>query len=251
MIWALALGLIAGSFINVVIYRVPRKLGIVFGRSQCPHCERSLFWYDMIPVISFFFLGGRCRFCRKPISILYPLVEIISGLIFLYFYSSLGLNMQALFYVFIAEVLLILFFTDLEHMILPDAVIIAGFIGAIILRPSLLSLNHIMAAIFFLALFFLVWFLSKGKWLGLGDAKFMALIGFIFGLWSASIVLYTAVIIGTVVGILVLVAKRGNMKTHLPFGSFLSVACGYYLLFGFGILESTKLNLISRLFNGF
>ena len=242
-------GLVIGSFVNVLIWRIPREEGIVGGRSHCPHCGKMVAWYDLIPLLSFLLLNRRCRHCHQFISWRYFLIELYSGLVFVFSYQfSSGQSLAHwLIVVFLLEIYLALSVIDLEHLILPDKLIIAGLIGVFIYgileRPNIitvdlnvLSLNHLATAGGLFAFFALLWLSSKGQWMGFGDAKLALLIGLSFGFIGGMIVLYTAIIMGFLVGIFLLITAQADLKTKLPFGAFLGVSSSLYLLFGYGII---------------
>lgn len=261
-IYLFVLGLIFGSFANVVIFRTPRGLSVVSGRSQCPACGRPIKWHDNIPFISFFLLKGRCRECWAKISWQYPLVELASGLIFLF--SFWALASQGLAYwlvsVFLLEMFLILFVTDLNHLILPNSVILSGLAGVFIyglaektrLAPiglNIFSLDSLLGALILSSLLFSIWLVSAGRGLGLGDVKLAGLVGLVFGLTGGIIVLYLGIVAGALVGVSMLLLTRANLKTKLPLGSFISLAAGFYILGGSAIIERLDfINFIFRIF---
>lgn len=256
------IGLAAGSFVNVLIYRLPRREAILWGRSCCPHCRRVIKWFDLIPIVSFFLLGGKCRHCRQSISWRYPLVELYSGIVFVLAWRAIGQLSQAglidfLFFIFLIETFLVLFWTDLLHLILPDAVMIwativvvgYGFLEKLDLGRisfQILSLGHLLSVLLFASVFGFVWFVSKGKWLGLGDVKLVGLIGLIFGFVGGSFVLYSAVIIGGLTGLLLFLARWADGKTKLPLGSFISLGATVYLFTGLRLIYALNLDRIFR-----
>jgi len=242
------IGLIVGSFANVVIYRLPRGEQFISGRSHCPVCGHAIAWYDLLPVFSFLILGGHCRYCGGKISTVYPIVEICSGLIWLFSFWLLrpaGI-IQWLFWVFILELFLILAFIDLKHFILADsimAVILAAvacyeiFGGQAAGMNSIFSLGNLISALALFFVFFLIWVFSGGKGVGLGDAKLAGLMGLVFGFWNSVVILYLAIIIGVLVGAAIILMHRGNLKTRLPFGAFASFSAIFFVLLGRGIPE--------------
>lgn len=256
---ATVLGLIVGSFVNVVAYRLPLGQSIVGGRSKCPGCGTQIAWYDLVPLVSFFVLNARCRNCRAKISWLYPLGEFLSGLIFIasfYFFYSLGWA-DLIFTAVILEIFLILFLADLKYLILPDIIMLVGLILIIIygtlekvrLVPagySILSVNNLVSAASFAALFYILWLGSKGKWIGLGDAKLAGLIGLLFGYVSGVFVLYLAVAMGGIVGLALLAATKADMKTKLPLGSFICLAATVYIFSGLNLAYKLGLEFIFR-----
>lgn len=255
------LGASIGSFANVLIYRIPQGIKFVSDRSRCPHCNKILKWRDLIPFLSFLFLRRRCRYCAKSISWSYFGVELYSGIILVASFLIFGSGDLPLtvFTFFLAEIFLILFMTDLKYLILPDQIIFTGIVGAIIygffekISPAVagwgvLSLNHFLAGIILALFFFGIWFISHGVWLGFGDVKLGLLIGLVFGPLASVVVIYMAVLAGTLIGIILLIFKRANLKTKLPLGSFITLSGSLYLFFSRAIIEKVAfLDVISRI----
>ncbi|MSU44701.1 prepilin peptidase [Candidatus Nomurabacteria bacterium] len=250
------LGLIIGSFLNVVILRLhtARSLG---GRSACMSCENKLSWYELIPLFSFLGLKGRCRTCKTKISIQYPVVELATGLIF----ACLFLKFQGLFFVDIFKffitydyyaamfsILMVIAVYDLKHKIIPDALsFIFGalaFIGLFLFYnndfywhiPSMLEFS---SGVFMALPFAFIWFISSGRWMGLGDAKLALGLGWLLGFMSAPSGLVIAFWTGAIVGIgLILLSKINKksgigMKSEIPFAPFLVL--GAFLAFIFDL----------------
>lgn len=246
-------GLVFGSFVNVLIYRIPRGENFVTDRSKCPHCHAYIEWYDLIPLLSFLVLNGKCRNCGAKISWSYFWVEFYSGLIFLVSFMVFG-NIGVgswLANVAILEIFLILFMTDVKELMLPDAVIIAGVAIALAGFKTFnsISTEHLLAALVYLLFFSAVWSLSKGKWIGFGDGKLMFLIGLVFGAVASVIVLYMAVILGTILGLALLLFRKANLKTRLPLGAFICFSASVYIFFGNVIMSSLgSISLILNIF---
>jgi len=237
------MGLAVGSFIGTLVYRLPRGEQFVKGRSYCPNCAHTLRWYDLVPVFSFLILLGRCRYCRSKISWSYPVIELCSGAIALtsfLFFSPAGLAYW-LFWFFVLELFLILAFIDLKYFVLPDsimALILAAFVGYEIVSgqsigdSSIFSFNNLVGAGLLFLIFLLVWSLSNGKGIGLGDAKLAGLLGLIFGFWKAFFILYLGIAAGAIVGLALIFSGKGGLKTKLPLGAFVSFAVILFVLFG-------------------
>ncbi len=230
------IGLILGSFLNVLIYRIPRGLSIVKPRSFCPHCNSKIRWYDNIPVISFVILLGKCRNCKKPISIRYPIVEIITSLSLLLVYKKFYFSYQLFGSIIFTLALITLAFIDLEHKILPDRITLSGFVFFLfysLSNPSKNFLDGIIGA--FLGagiLLLLYYFIRKEEGLGFGDIKMMLMIGVFLGIEGTVLSLVIASLLGSLVGILIAVIMRKGMKYALPFGVFLSIGAYISLLWG-------------------
>jgi leader peptidase (prepilin peptidase) / N-methyltransferase len=243
----------------VLIYRLPKRENFVNSRSYCPNCKRTLNWYDLIPILSFLILRGRCRNCDKKISWTYPLIELVSGLIFVFSYlnfASYG-SMYLIANIFLLEILLILFMTDLKQMILPDSAILSGIVVFLLVGVfelfsisarsfGVLTLSHLIAAVAFFIFFLAIWFLSKGTWLGLGDGKLMFLIGLIFGV-SSLLIFYLAIIMGSVLALVLMAFRKVNLKSKLPLGSFICLSAAIFIFFSNVIMN--KVEFLSQIIN--
>jgi prepilin signal peptidase PulO-like enzyme (type II secretory pathway) len=239
-------GLIVGSFLNVVICRLPEKRSVIRGRSACPQCKEPIKWFDLIPLVSFFVLKMRCRHCREKISWQYPLVEALTGLIFfgLAWFHRVNIDLANPFFyrdLVFFSVLLVIFMTDLKNMLIFDAVIFPGAVFAFAVNVFLLGnsanyvdvvFNLLSAGAVGAAFFFVQYWLSKGKWLGAGDIRLGLLIGLMLGWPNVLAAIFFAYILGTLVSVILLVLKVRNMKSPVPLGVFLTVATGIILLFG-------------------
>lgn len=224
------LGLCIGSFLNVCIYRLPRRESVVSPGSRCTTCGTTIKWHDNVPVLSYVLLGGKCRACRAPVSPRYALVEILTGVIFAShaFFFEPGVLLAAR--LTLAAILIALFFIDLEHQLLPDALtlpgIAVGIIASLFAQPggpaSLLGAG--VGATILLAIRWL-WKRATGvDGMGLGDVKMLAMIGAFLGWQQVWLVLFVSSVAGALVGVAMAAARRGSMKTKLPFGTFLALA---------------------------
>jgi len=228
-------GLIIGSFLNAVIHRLHTKESPAKGRSYCPHCKHELKWYDLIPVVSFLFLRGRCRYCSKHISWQYPLVEIATSVLFLliFYYQLPVTNYQLLLHVFflfiITAFLIILFVYDLKYLLIPEKIIYPAIGVAllyVIYQALILNTLYFIPYTFFsafgaAAFFFAIFLVSKGKWMGFGDVPLAFLIGFVLGFPGIIVALFLAFFIGAIIGVSLLVAGKKGLKSEVPFGPFL------------------------------
>jgi len=251
--FAVVFGLCVGSFANVVIDRTRREKSLG-GFSACPRCGHRLRPLDLIPVVSFFMLRGQCRYCRKPISWQYPLVELAMGGIFLLiarfsvFSSAPGFfsSQPSWFFLqfFLAACLLIIFVFDLRYYLIPDAFVIFGFFGAVFYRFffSLSFADGLWGLLAVAGFFGLLYLVSSGKWIGLGDAKLGVFLGFLLGLRLSVLMLMLAYVSGALVGIILVLAKRRKLSGTLPFGTFLTAATLAAMLWGEG-LAAWYLNL--------
>lgn len=255
-------GTFIGSFLNVVIWRLPKGKKLT-GRSECPNCKHQLNWLDLIPVVSFLISGAKCRYCSKSISWRYPLIELFTGVLFVLavLLVSPGMDLHniqpgpvswliadwvdVVKYLFILSVLFVVFVIDLEHYLILDkivfpalvVVLVLNFLVSMIIGETLLDyLPHLIDSLMGMAAgflpFFLLWWLSKGKWMGLGDAKFGLLLGAIFGFPQIWVCFFIAFLLGTVVAIPLLLTGKKELSSKLPFGTFLAVSAVITLWYG-------------------
>lgn len=248
-------GLIIGSFLNVVICRLETGEDIVKSRSHCPKCGKVLKWFELFPVLSFCFLGGKCRYCGENISWQYPMVEAVTAFLFLfifiyapsellnYAFFSLGYMLYIICYIFIVCALIIIFVYDLRHYIIPDKIIFPA-IGAVILYQILAmgkNLSFMELVPFFLSAFGAAGFFlavvlaTRGKGMGMGDVKLAFLIGLLLGWPNILFALFFAFFSGAMVGIGLIIAGRKKMQSQIPFGPFLVGGTMVILLFGLNI----------------
>lgn len=234
-------GLAFGSFLNVVITRLPDEEQFWAGRSRCPHCRAPLPWRDNLPLLSFLLLRRRCRFCGQPISWRYPLVELAGGLLALALWSRFSFSYQLLIYGPFCAGLLLLTALDLEHRWLPDVITLPGVglgLAFSLLFPHLTFWQSLAGALLGGGLFYLLgWVYEKltGKMgMGGGDVKLMALIGAFLGLHAVPVVILVSAALGSLAGLVaVLVSgswRRGGWRTTaIPYGPFLAGAAWLYL----------------------
>ena len=236
------LGLAIGSFLNVCIYRVPLDKSVVRPPSSCPHCGYQLRWIDNVPVVSYAALGGRCRGCRAPISIRYPLVEIVTMVIFAVHYLVFGPDILLVPRLLFACILIVLFAIDLEHHLLPDVItlpgIVVGLAFSAMLPPGIVpALIGAVAGAGILWLIAYAYFLISGQdGMGLGDIKMLAMIGAFLGWQAVILTLVLSSVAGALAGGIVLALKWGGLKHELPYGTFLSLAALTSSLFGARII---------------
>lgn len=224
-------GLLVGSFLNCVIYRLEKNESFLKGRSYCPKCRHQLSWQDLIPLLSFFKLRGKCRYCKKPISWQYPLVELATAILFLgVFHISFPNFLLSIYYFLISSFLIIIFVFDLNHYIIPDEIIypaiFVAFIYDIIYSNLIVHSLNLIISYFYssigASLFFLIIFLiSRGKWLGFGDVKLAFFMGLFLGFPAILVSLFLAFFIGAIIGIGLISLKKKGLKSEVPFGPFL------------------------------
>jgi leader peptidase (prepilin peptidase)/N-methyltransferase len=228
VVWFVSFGLIIGSFLNVCIHRLPRGESLVWPASRCPRCRTLIKPYDNIPVISYVMLKGRCRACGNPISPQYPVVELLTAGVF---FAAYWLYEPALMFqrIVFGCAMIVLFFIDLEHHRLPNEItlpgIIVGFVCSFFMPPGWLdSLIGILVGGGSLWLLGTLWLLIRHEeGMGFGDVKMLAMIGAFLGWKLMLATLLVSTILGSVVGVSLIVARKGNLKTALPFGCFLAI----------------------------
>jgi len=235
-------GLIVGSFLNCVIYRLEEGKSFLKGRSFCPHCKHKLIWQDLIPIFSFLILRGKCRYCQKPISLQYPLVELATGIIFL---SIVLFNIQySIFHILIACFLIVIFVYDLKHYLIPDKIIYPAIVIALIFNFQFLIVNEfsifkfsILSALGAAAFFLLIVLISRGKWMGVGDIKLAFLMGLILGFPNILVALFLAFFIGAIMGIGLIATGKKTLKSEVPFGPFLVAGTFLALFWGQDVIN--------------
>lgn len=267
-------GLAIGSFLNCVIYRLETK-ETLWGRSHCPHCNHILSWLELIPVVSFLVLAGKCWHCHTKVSWQYLLVEISTALIFLLIFnfsraggiSFMGqfsifnqfeiLNfVNLLFLFYIASVLIVIFVYDLKHFIIPDVVLFPAITAAFLYRlfenliiPKfienwslsidnfyLLS-NYMLAALLAAGFFLCIFLVSRGAWIGFGDVKLAILMGLMLGFPDVLLALFLAFLLGAAVGVILMLTQSKELKSEIPFAPFLIFGTLVTLLWGNSIID--------------
>lgn len=242
------LGLFFGSFLNCVIYRLENSKSFLKGRSFCPSCSHTLSCYDLIPVLSFLFLRGKCRYCKKKISWQYPLVELGTALVFLL--TFIYFSLSSLFFLLLASCFLIIVFVfDLKHYIIPDRVIYPAILIALFYRLFEIvigsgSYYYFLAGMGAALFFLLIVLISKGKGMGIGDIKLALFMGFLTGYPNILLALFLAFLIGAIIGIGLILAKKKEMKSEVPFGPFLVIGTFIALFWG-DILINWYLNFFN------
>lgn len=241
-------GLIIGSFLNVVIYRLPRNISLAKPRSFCVNCKKKISFYDNIPLISYFCLGGKCRHCKEKISWRYPFVEAITAYLFLVFYLKYGLTEEWFFCSILVLFLIPISIIDIDKGIIPNKLVfpclISGILFTLLLRfETLLDsfLGAITGGIFFLILALLGKFLFKKESIGMGDGKLFVTVGFYTGLAGF---LITFFFIGLFSGFFVIIgfiAKKINFGSTIPFGPFIALPTLIVKLLFEGVMVSNSI----------
>jgi prepilin signal peptidase PulO-like enzyme (type II secretory pathway) len=249
---AFLLGTCLGSFLNVVILRWIEAFKIadggkmqnfsIGGRSHCPACRQELRWWELVPILSFVFLRGRCQRCGQSIAVQYPVVELALGLVVMVLAIPLPVtlddSLSVILTIVIAALLVILFVIDLKTMLLPDGFIIALLIAVIGVRlvdyfyySPLTLISALIGAAIGGGFLLLLWIITRGRGIGLGDVKLMVPLGLLFGPLGTLTLLFLAYLVGGLLAIYLLARGRAHLKTALPFGPFLCGAALLVLLF--------------------
>ena len=231
-------GAVVGSFLNVVIYRLPRKLSIVAPGSRCPRCEEPLKWYDNIPLVSYLILRGQCRKCGLPISPRYPTVELLNAVLWMVAGIQFGVDWPLLPALILISALIAIFYIDLDHFIIPNVIVlpvaVIGLGANIAISPGdwwVFLVSGAGAAGFF----FLVALIYPGG-MGMGDVKLAGMLGFFLGT-AIFPALFLGFLIGALSGIYLIAIGRKGRKSRIPFGPFLSIAAIIALFYGDRMLE--------------
>lgn len=248
------MGMCVGSFLNVCIYRIPLEKSIVFPSSECPNCNQKLSAIDMIPVLGYIILKGKCRYCKNPISARYPLVELLTGLIWLLIYSKYGLSIETAALVFLYTLLIPVVFIDLKYMIIPNGLVLAGLIGGIVLSlyhifispfslyestlwyTPLLGMISASGILLFIAIIGFIIYKNDGA-MGMGDVKLFIPIGMFLGWKLALFTLFLSIMLGGIISIFLLIFKIKDRKSAIPFGPFIVIATYITGLYGNQILK--------------
>lgn len=232
-------GLIIGSFLNVCIYRIPEGNTVVNVPSHCPSCKSKLKPVDLLPVISYIILGGKCRYCGQSIGIRYPLVELTTGAVFIISYLTIGLNLLLVKYLVIYSILIIITLIDLKHKIIPNVLVLTLLVWAVTWQLAFPDLPHYEAVVGGLlggGIFLLIAVLSKGG-MGGGDIKLMFSAGIFLGVMPAILAILISSIVGGIIGLILILLKIKDRKDPIPFGPFLSLGIFLTSLWGQEIIE--------------
>lgn len=243
LILILIYGLIIGSFLNVCIYRIPREESIAFPSSHCPNCGTSLKWYDNIPLFSYLSLGGKCRYCKEPISKQYPIVEALNAVLYIIMFVRFGFTIDFIFYSLVSSVLIVITFIDLKEMIIPDILVIILLILSVLYKvinyymgvsPNILSS---IVGLFLAGGLFLAIVLLSGGGMGGGDVTLIAALGFILGVKYILLSIFLSFLFGAIISIFLLAAKIKTRKDPIPFGPFIILAFFITVLWGQVIID--------------
>lgn len=243
----LTLGLLIGSFLNVCIYRIPRGESISFPPSHCPKCSNNLKPIDLIPVLSFIWTRGKCRYCGEKISRRYPLVEILNSVIYLILYLKFSMSILFIKYAILASILIVISFIDYDHQIIPDEIIIFGiilsFMPHIIDNCKVNILNGTIGLLIGGGLFLIIALITNA--MGGGDIKLMGMLGFSLGYKYILLITLLSFIIGAVVSLILIGIKIKSRKDFIPFGPFIAMATLVTIYSGDEIINWYMFKIIS------
>ncbi len=238
-------GACIGSFLNVCIFRIPQKKSIAFPGSFCPICKENIPFYCNIPVLSYLFLHGRCKHCKNPISIRYPLVETLTGIFPVFLFLKFGLTPPLFFWFGFICVLIVISLIDFDHQIIPDIISLPGiviFSSSAVFIPEM-SFSSVLMGIFtgggiLYAIALLYFKLRKTEGMGGGDIKLLAMIGAATGIEGVMFTIFTASLLGTFAGICIILAtKENHHQLKIPFGPYLSAGAILYIFFGENLIQ--------------
>ena len=249
LIIVFVLGAVVGSFLNVCIYRLPREESLVLPRSHCPSCNKTISWYDNIPFVSYLFLWGKCRYCKQKISFRYFIVEFINAFLYVvifHYFFSYNLCFLLSYFTF-ASMLIVVTFIDFEYFIIPDEISIGGSIYGLILSfifPQLMNTHSLWIGLYrsffgglvcggaLLLVALLASYILKKEAMGMGDVKLLTMIGIFLGWKLGLFTIFVASLLGSFVGVMLILFKGLKWQSKIPFGPYLSVGALITLLFG-------------------
>ncbi|MCC3143722.1 prepilin peptidase [Halanaerobium sp. Z-7514] len=232
-------GLIVGSFLNVVIYRLPEEKSIVNPPSHCPHCNNRLKVIDLVPVLSYLMTGGKCRYCGTGISIQYPLIELLTAFFFLAAYLNFALSAELFLILLLLSALIVISMIDYKYMIIPNVItysgIIIGFISAIIFDH--ISIFDSILGIFIPALILLAVALIFKGGMGMGDVKLVAMLGAFLGYKYSLLSIFIGSLVGSIIGITLMALGIIERKDRVPFGPLICLGAVIMIFFGEQIIN--------------
>lgn len=233
-------GLAVGSFLNSCIDRLPRGQSLFSPPSHCPQCGHRLGVFDLVPLLNYLWLRGRCRYCSAPIPARLPIVEALTGILFALFWLQYGLNPQLLFALFFASLFLVIFFIDLEQGLILNLLVYPGValaLGLSFFWPGLGVASALIGGVLGAVVFLIPFLATRGEGMGAGDVKLGGLIGLVVGFPQILVSLLLGIVGGGLVALFLLAARRKGRKDTIPFGPFLAGAAIITLLWGRILLE--------------
>ena len=254
-------GLVFGSFLNVCIYRLPKDESIAFPPSHCTNCGTYLKFYHNIPVFSYIFLGGKCHSCGSKISPIYPVVELLTAVLVTLLFYKFGISVTTFVYLVLILSLIVITFIDLEHMIIPNVITFPGIVIGLLYNliitdwnlffrvidhldlsnmfyiiPRIPALNSLFGIFIgggsLLLIAYLYKLIRKNEGMGMGDVKLLAMLGAFLGINGVFFIILVSSLVGSVVGIAIILINKGNLKFALPYGPFISLGAILFIFTG-------------------
>jgi leader peptidase (prepilin peptidase)/N-methyltransferase len=243
-LFALVTGMVVGSFLNVCICRMPKGESVVSPPSHCPQCDYRIRWYDNIPLVSYLLLRGKCRGCGMHISLQYPIVELLNGLLTLALFLRFGPTLAFLVLFLFCSALVVITFIDLEHQIIPDEIslpgIVIGFIFSFFLQGHS-WLNSLLGILLgggsLLLVAYVYQWLTGKEGMGGGDIKLLAMMGAFLGWKSILFIIFASSLVGSVIGITMMLVQKKDSKLAIPFGPYLAFGAVLYIFYGRQIIH--------------
>jgi len=241
---AFIVGTVIGSFLNVCIYRIPEGKSVVYPSSSCPKCNEKIGWYDNIPIISYILLKGKCRNCGEKISIQYPVVELLTGLVTLSIFAKYGLSFNTFYFLILVYALIVVSIIDIKTMLVSIklcyfvmiiGILLSPFVSVVSFKDSILGASFGAGVILFIIETYYIFTGKEG--MGYGDANIMAMVGAFLGWQKVFLVIFLASFIGAIVGLFLIILKGKDTKFAIPFGPFLSIGAYITVLFGEEIIK--------------
>lgn len=238
----LIIGVVIGSFLNVCIYRIPKDESIAFPPSHCTNCKHNLNSFDLIPIISFILLGGKCRYCNEKVSPRYPIIEAVNSILYLLIYLKFGLTMLALKYVILVSILIVIGMIDYDtQFVFTKTTIFGGIVGIIFIIIQMIAYKNgvfdlILGGLIGFTIIGLIVFLTRG--MGEGDIEIAVVCGLFLGSKGILLGLFLAIVIGGIAGLIILALKLKTAKEKIAFGPFIAIGSLISMLWGVEILKS-------------
>ncbi len=235
-------GIIIGSFLNVCIWRIPRGESVVFPSSHCVNCSKELRAYHLLPIISYILMGGKCRYCGSHISLQYPFIELLNGIIYLFIFNNYGLSLAMATYCILASLLVVISFIDLQHKIIPDSLVLTGFLFVVLLnildyiKTPYLLVSGLLGLLLGSGFFLILAIITKGG-MGGGDIKLISLLGFWLGWKWTLLMMLLSFTLGGIISVLLVVLKVKGRKDTIPFAPFIATATLLTVLYGNDIIN--------------
>lgn len=237
--FAFLFGAVVGSFLNVCIFRMPNEESVVSPPSHCPVCNYQIRWYDNIPILSYLVLGGKCRGCGVKISLQYPLVELINGLLTLALFVRFGPTIAFVALFLFCSALVVITFIDIEHQIIPDEISLSGIIIGFLFSffiPGYDWVNSLIGIVLGGGSLLLVAYgyqkLTGKDGMGGGDIKLLAMMGAFLGWKAIPFIIFFSSLVGSVLGVSIMLIQKKDSKLAIPFGPYLALAAVFYIFYG-------------------